>query len=173
MGDIKILLIGEEQYNHYKYENYDYKDFNIPHHFEKVAFIPKIRYKKTFNLKSIVSYKRILGVINKIQINDHNFHYYHKNISNTIHKLASNGIYLVNKTELDNYSNLQNHEEIDEQTKFVCFGEKAFECVKDRVRDNYIYLYPHPSQKNKSAFWNEYLLNTKFYSTSKDLNDLL
>ncbi|MEB8372826.1 hypothetical protein NGG52_01565 [Mammaliicoccus sciuri] len=173
MGDIKILLIGEEQYNNENYENYNYNDFNIPSHFEKVAFIPKTRCKKTFDLKSIVSYKRILGVINKIQINDDNFHAYHENISNTIQKLASNGIYLVNKTELENYNNLQNHEEIDKHTKFVCFGEKAFECVKDRVRDNYIYLYPHPSHKNKSAFWNEYLLNTKFYSTSKDLNDLL
>ncbi|RIO12557.1 hypothetical protein [Mammaliicoccus sciuri] len=172
----KILIIGQSPYEHKSYINYTYETLNIRCQFKKVAFIPKEKKNKSYNLKNITTYKRMLGVINNIQINDSNFDSFHNNIENKIKELANKGIFLVNQDELLKHNNLNKVTFINNDAKFICFGKVAYTSVLDRVRKSNhtnIYHYPHPSPQNSSEFWENYLEENRNYSEIDKLKTII
>lgn len=176
MSKAKILIVGESPYKNKSYTNYTYKRLNICCQFRKVAFIPRVKKNREYNLKNIKTYKRVLGVINNIQINDSNFDLFHNNIENKIKDLAKKGVFLVNQNEFLKYVNLNKEDFIRNDAKFICFGEVAYNTVIERVRPNNftnVYHYPHPSPQNSSEFWKDYLEENKNYSEKDELKTII
>lgn len=172
MNKITCLLIGHEPFGNDKYENMKYKDIaaNIDENicFDDIAFIPVPKKGSNYkiNYNSIISYTRMLGVINKIKIDENNFVNLNSNAINKITNLAKEGVYLVNFKELETM-NFFKSEHYNDDITLICFGDKAIKGINKLDLNNKILEFPHPSGQNKHPLWYE------FYDTPRVYNGVI
>lgn len=174
MKKIKTLLIGESPFEHEKYKNLKYSELNINCDFTEIAFIPIPKPNVSYDVTTIKSYKRILGVINKTKINDKNLKNYHNNVNNKLSNLFNSGTYLVNFSELNDTKftnkannmpcNFFNSDYFSKDITLICFGNTAINSINNLKLSNKILEFPHPSGQNLHPLWHE------FYGTPREYN---
>lgn len=173
MKKIKTLLIGESPFEHKEYRNLKYSELNINCDFTEIAFIPIPKSNVNYDVTTIKSYKRFLGLLNKKLIDDNNKYTFHNNRNNLIIQLANNDIYLVNSTELkklnfkDKYSNY-----ISDKTNIICFGKEAFKYINSIPLTKNIYHCPHPSGHVHHNFWDVYNIDLNNYAKPSSIEQL-
>ncbi|MEB6202191.1 hypothetical protein MXL97_10305 [Mammaliicoccus fleurettii] len=171
MKKIKTLLIGESPFSGKNYRNLKYSELNIKCKFKEVAFIPKS--DTNYNVLSITTYRRILGLLNKCKINEKNRQNFHNDINKLIKQLANDNIYLVNCSELktlDFKNNYRNYISVD--TNIICFGKVAYEYIESIGLSNKIYHCPHPSGHVHHNFWDKYNKDKNSYAKSSSIEKL-
>ena len=169
LNKITCLLIGHEPFNNDNYENMKYKiiagkiDENI--YFDDIAFIPVLKKGSDFkiNYNSITSYTRMLGLINKIKVDENNFVNLNTNAINRITKLAKKGVYLVNFKELKKMDFFKS-KHYNVNISLICFGDKAIEGINKLNLSNTILEFPHPSGQNKHPLWYEFYDTQRIYN---------
>lgn len=172
VNKIKTLLIGESPFSGIRYRNLKYSELNINCDFTEIAFIPISN--SGHDVINIVSYKRILGLLNKQLIDDSNKHIFHNNRDIKINQLANSGIYLVNSTELKKLNFKKNYSSyVSNKTNIICFGKEALKYIESIGLSNDIHHCPHPSGHVHHDFWNKYSKDKNCYSKSNSIEQLI
>ncbi|MDW4292384.1 hypothetical protein QI065_07835 [Staphylococcus saprophyticus] len=172
MEEIKCLLIGQEPFKNDNYENMKYENIDENICFNDIAFIPvpkKGNTDKNYYTK-IKTYKRMLGVINKIKINDNNLANHHLSVINKINSLAKDGVYLVNFEELENI-NFFESPHFNDKIILICFGNIAINGVNNLNLSNETLEFPHPSGQNNDPLWYEFYGKPREYNGAIEITN--
>lgn len=147
--------------------------------FDDIAFVPIT--KGDYSEWNIKVYVRILAFLRYTFMNKGSFKIPLENpqkelkeenedILPIISCLVEQGIYLVNKTELDNKKAVKKLQE-QNHIKYICFGNDAADFIKSKIfnaNDKYkeicnVIEYPHPSPQVNHPFWDQLIKPKRKY----------